>query len=202
MVFKPGQSGNPGGRKPGTRNHKTLAAEQAIAAGNVGGQNGHKAVDPQDLLASIVACAETNLALRMQAALGLMPFLHARKSTRYIDHAIDLPPPTSVEEATANIARIASLAAAKTIGLDEANDLVGLQKSYIEAKIGTDAEAQLAALKQALRDHPNLAFDLTVVGGLPTMPGLEGVSMPPRTLAVSVDRDRSALADDTNGSGS
>ena len=30
MPFRPGQSGNPNGRKPGSRNKRTLAAEQAI----------------------------------------------------------------------------------------------------------------------------------------------------------------------------
>ena len=186
MVFKPGQSGNPGGRKPGTRNHKTLAAEQAIAAGAGGGRNGHKAVDPRDLLTSIVACAETNLALRMQAALGLMPYLHARKSTRYIDRVLDLPVPATVEEAAQNIAKLSSLAAAKTIGLDEMNDLIGAQKAYIEARVGLDIEGQMLELRQIIERLQASArpIDAVVVGGLPPLSGTN-ILMPPLGQATN-----------------
>jgi hypothetical protein len=196
MPFRPGQSGNPAGRKPGTRTKKTLAAGLAIEAAAAEDKNGRKVIDPWDLLNSIVTSAETNAALRITAATALMPYQYARKATRYVDRPFELPAPTSVEEATANIARLASLAAAKTIALDEMNDLIGAQKSYIEAKIGTDTEAQLAAIKQALRDNPHLSFDLTVLGGLSDLPGTD-VLMPPRTLAVTNDRGPSG--DDSNG---
>jgi hypothetical protein len=58
-----------------------------------------------------------------------------------------------VEQATAAIAQIGALAAAGKIGLDEANDLVGHQKAFIEARVGTEIENHLAAIENALRSH-------------------------------------------------
>lgn len=184
-MWRPGQSGNPAGRKSGTRNKKTLAlAENPIEAPTTKLKNGRKIADPLALLSSIVARAEVNLALRISAASALAPFLHSRKASRYIDHAIDLPVPTTVEEATTNIAKLASLAAAKTIALDEMNDLIGAQKAYIDAKSDTDNERRLANIEQLLRQHPQLtAIDIEVVGGLGPLPGTS-ILMPPAATQI------------------
>ena len=59
---------------------------------------------------------------------------------RKITTPVDLPEPDTVEQAVANTAKITALAAAGTIGLDEATDLANLQKSYVELKVGLDIE--------------------------------------------------------------
>ena len=151
MPFRPGQSGNPAGRKPGSRGKKTLAAEQAIEVAATKDKNGRKVVDALELLSAIVSCAETNVALRISAASALAPYQHSRKSARYLDRVIELPAPATVEQATANIAKLSALAAAKTIALDEMNDLIGAQKSFIEAKVGLDIEGQMLELRQSRR---------------------------------------------------
>ena len=76
--------------------------------------------DPLDLLSAIVTKADAPLELRVQAASILAPYQHARCTSRYITHKIDLPVAETVEQATACIAQIGALAAAGKIALDEA----------------------------------------------------------------------------------
>lgn len=185
MTFRPGQSGNPSGRKPGSLGKKTLAlTAKPIEAGTTKLKNGRKIADPLALLSSIVARTEVNLALRISAATALAPYRFSRKTARYIDHAIELPIPTTVEQATENIAKLASLAAAKTIALDEMNDLIGAQKAFIDARSDTETELRLANIERLLREHPQLsAIDVQVVDGLPELPGTS-ILLPPRTLRL------------------
>jgi hypothetical protein len=128
MTFKPGQSGNPKGRTPGRRNAKTRAVLEKL--------NG--VADALALLGEMVASAEAPLALRVTAATALAPYQYP-KAPRLLRKKIDLPEPVTIEDATANIARIGVFAAARRIGLDEANDLVNFQKAYIEARIGCES---------------------------------------------------------------
>jgi hypothetical protein len=86
--------------------------------------------------------------------------------SRYITTKIDLPIVSTVEEATACIAQIGSLAAAGKLALDEANDLVGYQKAFIEAKIGTDPEQRLLDHEHALQ-NANINLGVRVEGGMP-----------------------------------
>jgi hypothetical protein len=179
-MFKPGVSGNPKGRAPGTRNRKTLAAGQAIDAAATKDKNGRKVVDPRDLLTSIVSSTETNPALRISAATALLPYLYLRKTARYIDRTIELPVPQSVEEAAANIARLASLAAEKVIGLDEMESLVNAQRAYVEVRIGLDVENRMTELRELVERVAASArpVDAVISGGLPRMPGHEDVLLP------------------------
>jgi hypothetical protein len=179
MVFRPGESGNPKGRAPGTRNRKTLAAGQAIDAVATKDKNGRKVVDPYDLLQSIVSSAETNAALRITAATALLPYLYLRKTARYIDRAFDLPLPGSVEDAARNIGELTSRAARGEIGLDECEMLVSASKSYIEARVGLEIEGQMLELRQVVERLQASArpIDAVVVGGLGPLPGTR-IEMP------------------------
>jgi hypothetical protein len=179
MPFRPGQ-------KPGTINKKTLALQQAPlkVEATTENENGHKIADAMALLSAVVSREEANLALRISAASALMPYQHSRKTARYIDRPFELPAPTNVEQATENIAKLATLAAAGTIALDEMETLLGAQRAYVDAKSDTDNERRLAAIEQLLRQHPQLtAIDLEVVGGLPELAGTS-ILLPPRTLRI------------------
>ena len=180
MPWAPGQSGNPKGRKVGWRKPKErITIKQAAARGDA---------DALDFLSKIVADNRAGTPFRLQAAIALAPYQHARVTARFIREEIDLPVSTSVEQATETIAKIGALAAAGKIGLDEANDLVSYQGAFIESKLGTETEQRLAAIEQALaRAAPT--FDVTVVGGLPNLPGSSTI-MPSRTLTPPLDRDR------------
>ncbi len=179
MVFQPGQSGNPKGRLKGSRPKPTVKRKLLSAFGDCKG-------DPLIFLTSIVKADGLDLSYRLQAAGLLAPYRYARVTKRMISTPIDLPPPTTIEQANANIAKLTAMAAASKLGLDEASDLVGHLKSYIEAKVGADSEARLAAIEAMLRSH-TLAptVDVEVVGGLPIMAGCEQVLMPPRKLSVA-----------------
>jgi len=121
--------------------------------------------------------------LRLQAAGLLASYQHARCISRYITKPLDMPVSETVEQATAAIARICSQAAADEIGLDEASDLVGFQKAFIDARVANDTELRLAALERTLESiSPPVTIE--VVGGLPVMPGTEDLIMPPATLTV------------------
>ena len=105
-------------------------------------------LDPSVFLHSVVSHRRAPAALRIQAAAVLMPYRHSRRTARCILAPLDLPVATTVEQATENIAKISTMAAAGKVGLDEANDLVGYQKAFIEAKVGLDIEGQMLELRQ------------------------------------------------------
>jgi integrase len=109
----------------------------------------------------------------------LAPYTHSRCTARYIGKKIDLPVVETVEQATACIAQIGALAAAGKLALDEANDLVGYQKAFIEAKIGTDLEQRMLVIEQALQ---NANIKLGV--GIAVESGFENVVMPARLLSA------------------
>jgi hypothetical protein len=191
MVFKPGQSGNPNGRTPGRPNAKTRAILKKLDG----------KANSLELLGELVASSEAPLALRVHAAIGLAPYQHP-KAPRLLRKAIRLPEPTTIADATANIARIASSAAARKIGLDEAADLANLQRAFIEALVGTELEQRIAMIEVALA-KANLNFGIAVEGGMPTMPGCENVIMPAKLLSArSQPSELPPPGDGDNGAGS
>jgi hypothetical protein len=146
MPFKPGQSGNPRGRTPGAVVPKITLQAAALAAAKGD-------VDSLAFLRLVVSAEQLDVSARLTAAGLLAPYEHSRKTRRKITEPLDLPKPATVEQAIENIAEIGKLAAAGKIGLDEANDLVGHQKAFVEAKVGTDIEAWVVTIETALRAH-------------------------------------------------
>jgi hypothetical protein len=166
MVFKPGQSGNPKGRTPGRRNAKTRAILEKLDG----------KADSLALLAEMVAAPETPLALRMHAAAALARYQHC-PAPRVLRRKVDLPEPSNIAEATKNIGRIIKLVAQRKLGVDEGNDLAALQRTYIESVVASELEARIAMVELALQ-QAHIVPDFTIQGGMPRMPGLEGVLMP------------------------
>lgn len=190
MTFKPGQSGNPKDRTPRRPNAKTRAVLEKL--------NG--VADSLALLGEMVASSETPLSLRMHAAIGLAPYQYP-KAPRLLRKKIDLPEPATIEDATANLARIGALTAARRIGLDEASDLANLQKAFIEAKIGTELEQRITTIELALT-KANLNLGIAVQGGMPVMPGHEDVIMPAKLLSArSQPSELPSPGDGDNGGG-
>src|SRR6516165_8504838 len=158
MTWQPGESGNLEGRPAGKPNAKTIAILKKLEG----------KADSLELLAEVVASPEAPLPARISAATALARYQHA-PAPRLLRRKIDLPVATSVSQAIANIAIIGSMAAARKIGLDEANDLVGIQRAYIEMQVGIDHEARLTILEQAWERNP-LVPGVVVEGGLPPLP--------------------------------
>jgi Family of unknown function (DUF5681) len=179
MPFQPGQSGNPKGRQKGFRPTRTKHQLVEIEK--------HDGPVSLPFLVSVAANQKLPMPYRLTAAGLALPYEFARKTARKISEPLDLPAPTSIEQATANIAKLGELAAAGKIALDEANDLIGYQKAYIESQASTDTENRLRALEAALHNHDIRPMrDIEVLDGMPPMPGCEGIIMPPRVLTGPV----------------
>jgi hypothetical protein len=141
--------------------------------------NNFKLLDSLEVLARVASNDGVELSLRVTAAGLLAPYQHARVTRRKISKPLELPVCETVEQATAAIAKIAALAAAGEIALDEANDLINHQKAFIESKVGSDLEAQVAILKDTLQKlgEGTVPFGITVLEGLPALPGTN-IEMP------------------------
>jgi hypothetical protein len=183
MVWKPGESGNPRGRERGSRNVRTRAVLAKV--------NGIS--DAVAWLGELVGDINAPLAIRCSAAIGLARYQHS-PAPRYLSHKIDLPAPQTIADATRNIAAIATLAAKRRIGLDEATDLANLQRAYIESVVATDLEQRMITIEQALQ-QANIALPgVTVVGGLPSLPigPDEPTVIMPRAIAAPINGERDA----------
>jgi hypothetical protein len=140
--------------------------------------------DPLEFLTAVMESPAALPQLRIHAAAILMPFKYGRVTTRHISKPVEIPAPQSIEQANENIATIGALAAAKYIGLDEANDLIGYQKAHIEARATTDIEERLVAVENALRERAPIV-EVKVDSDLPPLPGTDVLR--PKTLTAAPD---------------
>src|SRR6516165_2231439 len=166
-LFQPGNELGKG-RPPGAPNKRTN--ELRIRLQNRGD------TDPAEFCSSIVSNPNEPTELRLAASNYLLPYLYAKRGTvptpRYIDEPIQLPEPLTIEQATKNIAYISNLKAQGLIDLDFANSLI--------ADNTTIANNLIAQEELKFKLYPPEQQDQRIViqGGLPVMPGLEGVVMP------------------------
>jgi len=158
MTWQPGESGNLAGKPVGTLSAKTRALREKIDG----------IADSRVLLAEVVASDGAPLEKRIAAAAALIRFQHA-PAPRLIKKALDLPEPATVEDALRNLARIATAAARRRIGLDEARDLSALQQNFIDCVVDVRLEQHLAEIEQALQ-NPDRRPTIVVSGGLPRLP--------------------------------
>jgi len=156
--WPPGYSGNPSGRPPGKPNAKTRAILKKIDG----------KADSLELLAELVGSSEAPLPIRVSAASALARYQHA-PAPRLLRKKIDLPEPTTIAEATANIGRIATLVAQRKLGVDEGNDLTAILGKWIEAKVSAELEERIIMIEVALA-KANINLGIAVQGGLPDLP--------------------------------
>jgi hypothetical protein len=109
MRFQPGQSGNPGGRPPGSLNRKTLAAQEAMIE------------RAQELIDSMVDRAKNGDSAAMRAAMErLVPTGRNRRV------AIDLPVIKTPEDAELALSVVTDELAAGNLTISEASALINL----------------------------------------------------------------------------
>jgi hypothetical protein len=109
MRFQPGQSGNPGGRPPGSLNRKTLAAQEAMIE------------RAQELIDSVVDRAKNGDSAAMRAAMErLVPTGRNRRV------AIDLPVIKTPEDAELALSVVTDELAAGNLTISEASALINL----------------------------------------------------------------------------
>jgi hypothetical protein len=166
--FETGVSGNPHGRPAGTRNKRDAEIWARLEA--------RGDLDPAELLSSIVTDTKETKELRAQAANFLLPYKYGKRGTipalRYIEEPINLPSPTSLEQANANIALISDMKAQGRIDLDFAESLIADNRTIANNFIA----AEELRLKIA-HIHGEQDQRIHISGGLPELPGTN-VTMP------------------------
>jgi hypothetical protein len=158
MVWKQGESGNPAGRKRGSKNARQRDVIEKI----------NDQTDSLILLAETCANSTAPLAIRVTAATALARYQYA-PAPRLLKKRIDLPEPTTIADATANIGRIATLVAQRKLGVDEGNDLTAIFSKWIEAKVSAELEERIIMIEVALA-KANINLGIAVAGGLPDLP--------------------------------
>jgi len=181
--FQPGNTESKG-RPRGSANRRT--DELSFRLKNRGD------VDPADYCSQIVSSPNEPTELKLAAANYLLPYLYPKRGAvptpRYIDEPIELPEPTTIEQANRNIAYISNLKAQGLIDLDFANSLIA-DNTTIANNLIAEEELRFKISPPETRDTT-----ITVVGGLPelpgttiTMPQLNGHSADARALAAPTD---------------
>src|SRR6516162_2554657 len=166
MTFQPGHTFSPG-RRHGSRNKRTAEIFHRLES--------RGDIDPADLLSSIVTNPQEAQELRIQAAGLLMPYKYGKHGSipplRYIDEPVQLPEPQTIEQANRNIAYISNLKAQRLIDLDFANSLIA-DNTTIANNLIAEEELKFKISPPETRDTT-----ITVVGGLPALPGTT-ITMP------------------------
>jgi len=166
MTFQPGHTLSPG-RRLGSRNKRTAEIFNRLET--------RGDIDPADLLSSIVTNPQEQQELRIQAAGLLMPYKYGKHGSipplRYINEPVQLPEPQTIEQANRNIAYISNLKAQGLIDLDFANSLIA-DNTTIANNLIAEEEPKFKISPPETRDTT-----ITVVGGLPALPGTQ-IEMP------------------------
>jgi hypothetical protein len=163
-----GKSGNPNGRPAGSRNKRT--EELFLRLENRGD------TDCGEFLSSIVSNQAEPKELRIQAAGLLLPYKYSKMGTTpvppaliFIEQALNLPKPTSIHQATQNIAYLSELKATGQIDQAWGDNLIADQTRILDALV-EDAKLMLAQGGPAEQT-------IHISGGLPALPGTS-IEMP------------------------
>ena len=153
------------GRPPGSRNKRDAEFRAKLEA------RGDR--DPADFLSEIVSNPQEPKEIRVQAANYLLPYFHARRGSiippRYIEEAVKLPRPTTIEQANENIATISELKALGHIDLEFADSLIADNKVAANYFLAQE-ELKLKFAAQGLSNQEQV---IHIQGGLPELPGCE-----------------------------
>jgi hypothetical protein len=163
-----GHTNNPNGRPVGARNKRTKEIFEALEA--------RGDIDPIDYLSSVIANG-TDPSLKIQAAGILAPYKHSKQSPaptpRYFEHPVTVPEFLTVEDAERFLASIPVLLGNQQLDSQSAMELSTLTRAWLSAKYERD---EMKLKMAAANADPNPV--ITIRGGLPVMPGCEGVIMP------------------------
>jgi len=134
--FKPGQSGNPAGKKPGTLNKTTRLAQSLLD---------HEA---EEIMLGVIEDAKRG----DRAARNLLiPRLMPARRSREIN--FKLPATKTATEVNAALDAVIGAVAAGEVALEEAESLSALLHGKLRAIEATDLERRLEALEAALEKH-------------------------------------------------
>ena len=156
-LFKPGQSGNPAGKKPGTRNRATRALEELLEG--QGEALTQKAID--------MALAGDTVALKI-----CIDRIYPARKDRPVTFA--LPPITSARDAADIAAAVAEAVAAGQVTPSEAAEIGKVIEIYVKAYQTAELDDRNVRLEQ-LSDEELMRIIR------------KGESTPPRLLTIDSD---------------
>jgi len=185
MVWAPGQSGNPKGYA-GPRNRRRAEVFDIIKG------LGHK--DALETLSYLQHNEQIEPGLRIAAAAALAPYCHpkmqATPTPRFIENPIEVPDFERVSDAENFLAKLPVLVARGLLDFQSAQELCAMTKLWIDSQ-NARTELDLKAVNSGATEHEQV---LTIRGGLPVMPGLEGVVMPALNGHAATNGNGHALA--------
>jgi hypothetical protein len=172
MTFVPGESGNPYGRPPGSRNKRTQQILGEIK------KLGHK--DPLIALSEIITNSQDE-SIRATASSMLAPYMHSKSAPKFIEPEVpvDFPPLDSLEHAVESIAKVKGALIEGKLSVEDAQILIATDEAYIRGKNIMEVQElqdRLYTLEQAIASQPTTPT-LHVQGGLPPLPGAN-ITMP------------------------
>jgi hypothetical protein len=169
--FEPGN--RMGGRPKGSRGKYPRSIWQKLE------QRGDR--DPIDVLSEFTSSNVVDPALRLQAAGMLASYKHGKRpSYHYIEDIVGLEPPKTAADATAYQAKVIALMAAGKLDLASGQGLMVALQGFIDSKSNTELEETVEQLGVLVREILTRGLGNAVIaeGGLPVLPGCEGVRMP------------------------
>ena len=167
-MFQPGSSGNPNGRKPGTRNKRTEEIWGRLEA------RGDK--DPADFLSELVTNESEPKELRATAANYLLPYKYGKRGVipvaQFIPEQIEVPTFNTAQEAEAYLAHIPVLLGRGELDSQTALELSTLTKNWLDS-IYARQEYDLKLQAQGGGQDTTIR----IKGGLTQLPGTAIIGM-------------------------
>jgi hypothetical protein len=180
--FKPGHAANPRGRPRGSGDRTPRNVWDILR--NRGDR------DPLDVLSEFASSQLVDPNLRI-AAVALAGYRHGKRPPlRFVEGITGLKAPTTIEEARQYLARLAYLVAEGRIDLDGAAAIREQLQSYVDATVGAEVDQRLRVLEELARGQAargGFGGAVTVVGGMPVLPGCETTLIMPNTAAPTIE---------------
>jgi hypothetical protein len=163
MTFQPGN--DLGGRTAGSRNKTSYALRERLRS-----RPNH--IDPAEFLADLVSNPAEPADIRIAASGQLMPYYHSKLGATpitpdpiYVQEAVDLPRPSTIDQAADNIARLTEMKATGKLDFATVDSLISDQRVILDALIDQ------AKLLTAQGGSPNQT--IRIEGGLPPLVGTD-----------------------------
>jgi hypothetical protein len=167
MPFYPGESGNPNGRKPGSRNKRTQEVLDLI--------QGRGDTDPLDALSKLITTSQ-DPNIVATASNMLAPYVHSKRGTvpapRFLPDPVEVPTFTSISQAEDYLASIPVALGRGEIDSQTALELSTLTKNWLDA-IYSHQEYDLKLAAQGGGSDTTIR----ITGGLPQLPGSNIIGM-------------------------
>jgi hypothetical protein len=170
MPFQPGNIANPEGRPKGSRNRRTQEILDLLKS------RGDK--DPLDFLSEVISGnGEYPAELKVTASNILAPYVHSKRGAlvapRFIGEPVQVPDFQSTDDAEKFLADLPRRVGLGELDFQSGLDLSTMTKNWISAKY----EREELQLKITAQGGPTNQV-IEIRGGLPVMPGHEGLIMP------------------------